>query len=257
MSMKDKVLWVLRWKEERQSRKKLCSQPFWPSIRDRLQGVKFLGCSFMDYWFLYHIVRRLKPKEVLECGTGISTWFLAAALVQNEKEGDEHGRLTSMEDREEWYKTAVELLPVEFRSTVEIVYSPKSEYTWSIFRGVGYKEVPERAYTLVFVDGPEDSAPSDGAKSFDFDYINVVRRSEVPVLGIIDGRLSTCYVLQKVFGTKKVKYDLVRDTALVGPCSKVDLVPFRASSSEAFSHSRRIFGLTRFDIQIEREQSLS
>ena len=37
----------------------------------------------------------------------------------------------------------------------------------------------------------------------------MVRRSDTPVYGIVDGRVVTCYAFQKIFGPEKVKYDLV------------------------------------------------
>src|SRR5262245_2042846 len=37
------------------------------------------GCNYLDYWELYKAVRERKPREILECGTGVSTVVLAVA----------------------------------------------------------------------------------------------------------------------------------------------------------------------------------
>ena len=83
---------------------------------------------------------------------------------------------------------------------------------YSIFRGVGYENIPPRHYDFVFIDGPGVTAPSDGAKTFDFDFINIVRDAHKPVCALIDGRYSTCYVYQRVFGVDKVRFDVFRDS---------------------------------------------
>ena len=100
------------------------------------------------------------------------------------------GKVVSMESVPEWHKQAKELLPASLSSYVDLVLSEKVEYCHSIFRGVGYKDVPDYDYELVFIDGPGTSAPSDQTRSFDFDYINVVKKSAKPVYGILFGFLS-------------------------------------------------------------------
>ncbi len=248
----ERVLQVFRNRAERQARSALAQEPVWRLLEAYKERSNSTGCQYADYWCLYETVRRLKPVEVLECGTGISTLILAAALARNAKDGGPRGRLTSLEDIDQWYQLSKSLLPDELAPYVDFVLRPRCEYTWSMFRGVGYKDVPERPYTLVFIDGPGISAPSDGAKTFDFDYINVVRRSAVPVLGIIDARYSTCYAFQKILGADKVRFDPIKGLGFVGPCTKDDVRRFSHSSSRAFVTGVPFLG--RFDFRIERER---
>jgi len=172
---------------------------------------------------LYNYVRQHKPKEILECGTGVSTIPMAFALMENERDFNYCGRITSMEEHEEWYNIAQTQLPFELKKYVEIILSPKVEDYYYLFRGVKYKQVPDRKYDFVFVDGPTTSSPIDGQKTFDFDFINVVRRSSEPVFGIIDCRKSTAYVLNKILGGK-VRVDYVRNMSYIGQCTKHDLL---------------------------------
>ena len=65
-------------------------------------------------------------------------------------------------------------------------------------------------------------------------------RSDRPVLGILDTRIGTCFVLQKVFGVYKVKYDPKLGLGFVGPCTSKNIGS--KSSSESFSHCIRVFG---------------
>ena len=126
--------------------------------------------------------------------------------------------------------------------------SDKAEYCYALFRGVGYKDVPDRPYDFVFVDGPSTQALSDGARSFDFDYINVVMTSSKPVFGIIDKRLGISYVFQRIFGEDKVVYDPKIELCFVGPFTKADIK--RRSGSGAFTDSLRIFGRTKLRLQM-------
>ena len=181
------------------------------------------GCIYIDYVVLYNYVRNKKPIEILECGTGVSTIIIAYALTENEREGNPRGRVTSMEESEKWHRLAQELLPKNLERYVEIILSPPEEDFHAFFRGTRYKDVPDRQYEFVFIDGPYSRSPKDGTPTFDFDFIHIVKRSRGYVRGIIDMRHSTCYVLQEVFGPQKFRYDYVRGLGFIGPVRKEDI----------------------------------
>ena len=222
----------------------------WRDLQDYIIRSESTGCSYSDYWELYKAIRMKKPREILECGTGVSTVVIAYALLENEVEGHK-GRITSMEEVSEYYELATKLLPDQMRSCVDLVHSPRVEDYYSLFRGVRYRDVPSRPYDFVFVDGPSYVAPSDRMLTFDFDYIYVVRNSEHPVYGIVDKRVSTCYVLQKVLGKDKVKYSPIHNLGYVGPCTRRDLRQFDPQSpSSAFLKSFKLFGRTELKLKL-------
>ena len=209
-------------------------------LTDYIKQSESTGCSYSDYWTLYNAIRENQTSEILECGTGVSTIVMAYALMEKGRQSKVSGRITSMEDVDAWYQKAQKLIPEKLRPYIEIIHSPKVEYCHSIFRGVGYQDIPQRAYEFVFVDGPETTAPSDGTLAFDFDFINVVTRAEQPVSAILDKRVATCYVFQKLFGIDKVKFDARCDLCFVGPVTKADLKS--KIGGGAFMHTFRIFG---------------
>ena len=127
----------------------------WEELTSYTQKTGSTGCKVTDYYFLYKIIRRLKPVEVLECGTGVSTLVIAHALMENEKETGKRGRVTSMEELSKWADMAKQLLPDVYSDRVEIVLSPTVEDYFSVFRGMRYRDVPKRDYDFVFVDGPK------------------------------------------------------------------------------------------------------
>ena len=58
----------------------------WNTLTEYLKTSDSTGCSFSDYWILYSHIKKYKPKEILECGTGVSTIVMAHALMENEGE---------------------------------------------------------------------------------------------------------------------------------------------------------------------------
>jgi hypothetical protein len=237
---------------ERRARKRiLLHQELWSLLSDYMAQTQSTGCQFLDYEAIYSQVRQLKPREILECGTGTSTVVLAYALMKNAREDGVMGRVTSMEESPQWFEMAAGLLPDSLRPYVDICLSPTVEDGYTIYRGLRYRDVPPRPFDFVFTDGPSTIAPSDGTRACDFDYLHVVRHSETPVYGLIDNRLTTCYVLQKIFGPDKVRFDAMRKLGYVGPCSKHDLRVISSSSSVALTHSKRIFTPTRFHLIME------
>ena len=247
--LQQRIIGLLRVIHARNSLNRLKqNRELWSTLTEYLLSSESTGCSYSDYWVLYDYIREHKPKEILECGTGVTTVVMAYALMENEKHDNVEGRITSMEDQKTWYQQAVKLMPRQLEQYVDFVHSTKREYCYSIFLGVGYQDIPDRTYDFVFIDGPGTTAPSDGTRSFDFDYINVVMRSDKLVFGIIYKRLGTCFVLQKVFGVDKLKYDPKLGLGFVGPCTKKDI---RSQiSSESFLHCIRVFGKNDFNLRM-------
>lgn len=200
-------------------------------------------------------MRLATPREVHECGTGTSTVVLAYALMENAREDGVSGRISSMEESPHWFEMAERLLPDALRPDVDLCLGPLVDEGYMIFRGLRSREVPPRPFDIVFTEGPSTLALSDGTRTCDFDYIHVLRHSESPVYGLIVNRLTTRYVLQKVFGPEKVRFDVFRKLGYAAPCTKHDLRVVSKSSSVALTHRKRIFTPTRFHLIMEPPSS--
>tara|TARA_B100000579_G_C22739324_1_gene808279 strand:- start:359 stop:1165 length:807 start_codon:yes stop_codon:yes gene_type:complete len=190
----------------------------WVDLNNYIQKSESSGCSFIDYSYLYEFIIKNKPKEILECGTGVTTIVMAHAL----KDAKIKGRITSMESHDKWYEMSKDLLPKSLASYVDFVLSPVTEDYYSFFRGTRYKSIPKRQYDLVFVDGPTSTSPTDGTHLFNYDFFHVLKNSDKPVQAIIDKRLSTIWFLQKVLGDK-VFYDPIRKLGIVKPSTRFDI----------------------------------
>ena len=236
-------------RRSRQARRSLEAMPeLWSLMSEAAAGTTVTGASYSDYLTLYEQVRTHRPREILECGTGISTVALAQALRDNAAEdGGQPGRVTSMEDDRDWYETARARLPAAVADIVEIVHSPKADGFYKCFRGVCYETLPDRPYDFVFSDGPDRHSPVNGDKLFNLDLINVVRRSEHPVRAVVDNHYLTFYVLQKVLGLDKARYSVSHKLMFVGPVTRHDV---RHLKKETFVSDLRLFGTTELKLRM-------
>ncbi len=221
----------------------------WTALQDYLKKTDSTGCGYIDYACLYQTIRKSRPVEILECGTGVSTLIIAHALMENEKETGIIGHVTSMEEHAEWLEMSRQLLPSQSTKHVSFELSHTVEDRYSLFRGVRYASIPDKPYDFVFVDGPKYESPLDGGATFDFDFIHVLRNAEKPVGCLIDKRLSTVFVLQQLLGSDRVKYSAIAGLGYVQPCTKSDLGTIATSiSSSNFAGSLRVFGNSRLSI---------
>jgi hypothetical protein len=217
-------------------------------LKKYMELTKSTGVSWSDFWELYKTVRAKKPQSILECGPGASTLVMTLALKENERDGFT-GKITAMEEIEEYLIMSKELLPDNLHKYVNYVLSPRIDDSYEIFRGVIYRDIPEIDYDFVYIDGPEHHSPSDNQFCFDFDFIHVLKKSEIPVCGMIDYRLSTGFVLQKILGYDKVRYNYIKEIGVIEPCVKSDIRKLDLDSiTEAFNQNGRIFGNTKIHI---------
>ena len=110
-----------------------------------------------------------------------------------------------MESVREWYDTAVDNLPSHHSDTVQIIYGPREKYEISMFRGYIHSNIPDNDYDLVFLDGP--NFVDEKGTTFCADALYIYQKSgKKPLKGIFDGRASSAFVIQTLFGRKSVKY---------------------------------------------------
>lgn len=227
----------------------------WDLMTRAAAGTAVTGASFSDYLTLYEQVRAFRPREILECGTGISTVVLAYALLENAREdGAAPGRVTSMEDDRSWFEVAGTRLPDEIRHVVDLIHSPKRDGFYMCFRGVQYESLPDRPYDFVFSDGPDRHSPVNGDKLFNLDLIHVVARSDRPVRAVVDNHYLTFYILQKVFGIEQARYSVSHKLMFVGPVTRHDV---RFLRKESFLPDLRLFATTEQKLRMAREDSVS
>ena len=161
------------------------------------------GCDFSDYWELYRWIRRHSPLWVLECGSGVSSGVIAAALAENGR-----GRLVSLDESRSYQAQASTRLPARLKTWVEFHYSDVAFQRYAGVQGIFYREVPQHPYDFVFVDGPA-GPPRTAAdeKPFNSDFINILLNTpDRPVAAMIDQRITTLWAYRRLLPTAHIRY---------------------------------------------------
>lgn len=175
-------------------------------IAEYAQKSNTTGTKFPTLWRAVRIILAKKPTHILECGTGLSTIVLGAAVRKlRAADAGYKGHIVSMESVEVWYDIARQNLPEKYAEVAEIVLGPREKDEFLFFRGYRHSNIPVLDYDFVFLDGP--SYNDDNGSAFCSDVFHIVEISGAPVIrGVVDTRVSSVYVMQKVFGNKAIRY---------------------------------------------------
>ena len=181
-----------------------------PSMKEELQeyfnGSSTTGTQPITLWFAVKEILKNKPKMILESGTGASTIVLSLA-VKKLKAADPtyECQIVSMESVKDWYEVAKANLPAHHSDIVEIIYGPRQQFDVAMFRGYAHSNIPHHDYDFVFLDGP--NFDDDRGTSFCADILYAYQISGKKTLrGVFDGRASSAFVVQTLFGKKSVTY---------------------------------------------------
>jgi len=164
------------------------------------------GTQWITLWMAIDSIMKHKPEWILEAGTGASTVALAATLKQMRR-NDPHyrGKIISMESLPEWHEVAVRSLPSKYDDVVEIVLGPREKFEAAMFRGYCHSNIPAHDYSFVLIDGP--AFQDEKGIGFCADIFKVMELSTCPVIhGVSDGRASTVFVIQQLFGAHVAPY---------------------------------------------------
>lgn len=221
------ILYDFLQKRAKKKLQRVSNGELYGRIEDYTRATTSTGCSWADYWLLYSSVRTYKPQEFLECGTGVSTLVIAHALKENGS-----GRVTSMEEHRGWYEMAQKLLPAPYAAIVDLRLSETVQDGHAMFRGIRYKDIPQRAYDFVFVDGPEEANGLTQKESADLDFIHILRTSNHSIRGIVDSRTGTFFTLSRILGRENVRFNYVLRQGIILPCTAASIRDARHIASD-------------------------
>jgi hypothetical protein len=208
----------------------------WNEIQDYQQKTKSTGAKYATLFYLYKFITKTRPKSITECGTGLSTVVICHAIESIKKEEPSYNpRFVSLESEQFYWKHAVDLLPGKYKNYVDIKLASLVEDNYGMYRGVRYDCKPIPPCDFVFVDGP-DYKVDKGGFSFCFDLISCILSSETPVNAVIDTRVSTVYVLQKLLGQRIVKYNPVTRVGTVKGATMRNLKEISEPPSRHFNY---------------------
>ena len=173
---------------------------------------KSTGTKFPTLYYAVKLIQKYKPKMLLESGTGTSTIVLAETLMQLKKSDPSYNpKLISMESVPEWHDMAVKLLPEKYKDIVEIRLGEREKFEYAMFRGYCHSNIPLKNYDFVFLDGP--SYNDDKGSSSCLDALKVRLNSNVKkIIGVVDTRVSSVFVMQNIFGLNSIRYSNLKRT---------------------------------------------
>jgi len=166
------------------------------------------GTEITDYIYLYKYIKKFKPKTVLECGTGRSTFIIAHTMKKYCGAGS---KLISMESVKKYYNAQNKIFPKKEFPFVKITYSPLKFYKYSLLSGTGYSKIPPLNYNFIFIDGPVGSYKERynfEPGKINIDFLNIIlKNKKTKVDGLIDNRKLTVIGYSILFGNKIVKFN--------------------------------------------------
>jgi hypothetical protein len=228
-----------RWSvTERFYKIKLKSHPeLWAGIESYRAASKSTGAKYATLYSIYQTIMETKPRALVECGTGLTTVVMCEAILDLKKSDPSYNpSFVSLESEEFYWEHAIGLLPEKYKNLVEIKLSGLVEDVYSMFRGVRYEYIPPGPYDFVFIDGPSYKTDK-GGPSFCYDLLHYIQNSDTPVYAVIDTRISTLYVLQKLLGKRLVSYSGFTRVGKVHGATKRDLAGLTEPPSKHFNWS--------------------
>ena len=155
-------------------------------VRDRPAGA--IRPEWADLWYLYRLVRTMKPGVILEFGSGCSTIVMASALRRNRR-----GRLYSIETDPRWYRATLDATSPELRDVVVITLCPLEEITVHDVPAFRHRDIPTVVPDLLYLDGPALTPERQVA----VDPLDLEDRLRPGFTMVVDGRLENAAFLRR------------------------------------------------------------
>lgn len=147
-----------------------------------------------DLWFLYRLVRKLKPRCVLEFGAGCSTVVLAKAIYDNRN----GGHLYSVDASEYWAKTTWKLMPERLKSITTCSHSEMVAANFGGIMAMRHAQRPDVSPDFIFLDGPDfQDFKQLGAISAACDPVDLEPRFTPGFCMVVDGRTENTKFLRE------------------------------------------------------------
>lgn len=169
-----------------------------------------------DLAFLHKTVRRLRPRTILEFGSGHSTLAMAYALRQNQRaaadgaDAPPPGRLFVVEANRDWLAHTEARLPHHLRQLVDLRVSAPEVMVLGGELCHAARDLPDIVPDLIFLDGPGPADIVGSHRGLSFLPEDRERRSQVAAdplfyesslkpgaMIVVDGRLANTWFLRR------------------------------------------------------------
>jgi len=165
-----------------------------------------------DLLNVYELVRRLKPRTIMEIGSGCSTLMYAQGLYDNENNDGvaPGGRIITLDASEFWLDATMKYVPEHCRPYVEpsVVSSKLTEYEGQEVSVV--EPYPITNIDFLYVDGGLFGDNKIGA-----DAVMLEKLSDTPFTVLVDGRApSRRFLKEHLKGNYRFQFDKTQQWSL-------------------------------------------
>ena len=172
------------------------------------------GVSFSDYRVLYEIIKKHKPKHILELGSGISSLIMAYALKENFLETKVKGLLETYEEDPFYFKQVKNLTTKDLKKFVNFNLSERETKKILNMKASMYRSVKIKEYELIFIDGPTLWSKNEkkvGEKSFNADILTLLSKIKTPPKFILlDKKIGTMWALKKCLPDTNLDFNFIK-----------------------------------------------
>ena len=168
------------------------------------------GVNYSDHKILYETIRSVKPKYILELGSGISSTTICYALRENKELDNIEGKLISIEENDNYFNEVKKITSPDLLPFVDFILSQRETKKIMDMKGCFYNQIPRNNYDIVFIDGPTlRGIPPNyrESKAFNSAILNLLsNNSYVPSHIFLDQRIDSMWSLKKCLPETKFKY---------------------------------------------------
>jgi hypothetical protein len=150
--------------------------------------------DYCDLILLHRLVRKRRPRHVVEFGGGCSTVVLAHALALNGG-----GELVSVDASADWADSTRAAIPAELAARCRVLYREAVEAERFGVAGFQHVDVPALRADFVYVDGPP--LTDERAVAFDVFDLDLAPRCAI----VVDGRPSQARLIAKRLEPRRSK----------------------------------------------------
>jgi hypothetical protein len=144
--------------------------------------------NYEDLWFLFDAIRQRAPQQVVEFGSGFSTYAITLALRENNA-----GSLISLDCDEAWTAVTRSSLPSELATWCEIMCAPVEEIEWQGTPAFLHSITPDVQADFLYLDSP----PLTPERRVAVDPLLMEEQFADDALIVVDGRRENVAFLQR------------------------------------------------------------
>ncbi len=129
----------------------------------------FCSIDYLDIDNLVNQILKLKPKNVLELGTGYSTYAIMFALMKLKKDYNHEFNFYAVDQNEEYMNIVKNYLPKDFSENIHFLYRPTYVEKYNNELMSFYEDLPKINFDYIYEDRSDDKRTKLAGDIFKFE----------------------------------------------------------------------------------------